>query len=274
MKIDNLKYSKSQPSESPLAGVDHVEPKHDTDSPISGLGATETEYAKGSPTLETRLIFVLSGGSVREQDYFRPFKTDANIRSVKIAFRSKDGQGLKPYELKGLCGDFLNNKKFVMEDNSSFHIEEGDSLFILQDVDEFGDEIKKILNAQVEDNGAKWIISNPCFEMWLFYHYHSDTSLLSDCVAMSEKDRSNWLKEYLPKIIPGGVKTTKAFYSTEVAMANSKLNYSEEAGFPSLFSTQMHFLAETILQTMGEEYSAVKKLREDRIAFYKNLGGG
>lgn len=89
---------------------------------------------------------------------------------------------------------------------------------------------------------------------------------------MSEHDRSNWLKEHLNTIIPGGVKSTQALYVVERAIENSKNNYSEHEGFPSVYSTQMHIVAESILHEMDEEFSQMKKRREEKIEYYKNLG--
>ena len=94
-------------------------------------------------------------------------RSDSNIRSIKIAFRSKEGQGLKPYELKGLAEEFLNSKRFITEDNNSFKIEEGDILYLLQDVDEFADEIKGYLSNIDTQLPLQWIVSNPSFEIWL-----------------------------------------------------------------------------------------------------------
>ena len=254
MKINNLKYTKDEPSENILESSTDAVSYSGEASPISGLGAEGSHYSKGSPVLDTRIIFILSGGSKREKDYFRPIHNNPAIRTIKIAFRSKKGQGLKPYE-----------------DRKSFHIEDDDELYLIQDVDEFGDEIKRYIIEQNSNSRIRWIISNPAFEIWLFYHYFDSPEMLGDCITMSERDRSNWLKEHLNKLIAGGVKTTAAFYSSEIAINNSKNRYAEEDGMPALFSTQMHIVAEIALKIMGEEFSIIKQHRESEIAFYKSL---
>lgn len=271
MKINNLKYTKDEPSENILESSTDAVSYSGEASPISGLGAEGSHYSKGSPVLDTRIIFILSGGSKREKDYFRPIHNNPAIRTIKIAFRSKKGQGLKPYELKSLAEEFINNKRFVTEDRKSFHIEDNDELYLIQDVDEFGDEIKRYIIEQNSNIRIRWIISNPAFEIWLFYHYFDSPEMLGDCITMSERDRSNWLKEHLNKLIAGGVKTTAAFYSSEIAINNSKNRYAEEDGMPALFSTQMHIVAEIALKIMGEEFSIIKQHRESEIAFYKSL---
>ncbi len=161
----------------------------------------------------------------------------------------------------------------MTEDNTSFHIEEDDIIFLLQDVDEFAVELKGYLADIEQQLSYQWIISNPSFETWLFYHYYDEPSPLRDGLAMSERDRSNWLKEYLNTIIPGGVKSTQALFAVERAIKNSKNNYAESENLPSVYSTQMHIVAEAILTEMDDEFYQMKKRREERICHYKKLFG-
>lgn len=270
MKIENLNYSKGDASKKiiEVSPIDESESKVlDT---ITGLEPPPVDYAKGTPYLSTRIMFILSGGSKRERDYFRPLKTDGHVRSIKIAFRSKDGQGLKPYELKTIAEEFIERKQFVTEDNKTYRIEKDDIIYLLQDVDEFSDELKMHLADVNSQTQYKWIISNPSFEIWLYYHYADTTAPLSKGINMSVRDRSNWLKEHLNTIVAGGEKTTKALYIVESAIANSRKNYGEDNSLPNLFSTQMHVVGESILSIMEKEFSDMKKRQAERIAFYKN----
>lgn len=271
MRIEGLRYSKGESSKI----VSEDSSNHDKDSErsvdISGLGAEPTDYTKGAPYLSTRIIFILSGGTKREKDYFRPLKTDGQIHSVKVAFRSKEGQGLKPYELRELAEDFAKNQCFVTEDNSSFHIEDDDIIYLLQDVDEFSEELFGYLNNKDDNASYRWVISNPSFEIWLYYHYYDNPSSLHEGIAMSERDRSNWIKEYLNTLIPGGIKSTQALYIVERAIENSKNNYAERDNFPLLYSTQMHIVAESIINVMNEEFHQMKMRREQKIEYYRNL---
>ena len=73
--------------------------------------------------------------------------------------------------------------------------------------------------------------------MWLYYHYY-DKPLpkLKEATEKTTAGRSRWLKGYLPSIIKGGVRTTKAIAQMRTAIENSKSNYKEEEGFQSVFS--------------------------------------
>lgn len=273
MRIDNLSYKKGEDSKDiPEDSPAFVSDPYPCSIHIPGSEAVYSDYTKGAPYISTRIVFILSGGSRREKDYFKPLKSDDNIRSIKIAFRSKDGQGLKPYELKSIAEEFLKIKRFTTEEDKSYRIEDGDVIYLLQDVDEFAEEIKGYLpDDDSESPSFKWIISNPSFEIWLFYHYFDSPEKLHNGLTMSEHDRSNWLKEELHKQVPGGVKTTKALYDAEKAIINSRKNYMERDNFPELYSTQMHIVAESILSIMGKEFPEMKNRQDQRIAYYKNL---
>lgn len=270
MRIENLKYEKGEPSVEIIEVSPIVESESTHSDNISRFNSVPADYSKGEPFRSTKIMFILSGGSKREKDYFKPLKMDDLVRSIKIAFRSKDGQGLKPYELKSLAEDFIERKQFVTEDNQSFRIEEEDIIYLLQDVDEFSDELKLYLAKNEQQTKYKWIISNPSFEIWLYYHYSDSTEPLSKGINMTARDRSNWLKEQLNTIVVGGVKTTKALYTVESAIANSRKNYSEENSFPNLYSTQMHIIGESILSIMETEFPDMKNRQAEKIAFYKN----
>lgn len=271
MRIDKLNYTKGELSKNVFESSSESVPETQDSGDVSGLDAVSSDYSKGAPYISTSMMFILSGGSKREKDYFKPLRTDGNIRSIRIAFRSKDGQGLKPYELKKLAEDFLNSKRFVTEDDNSYSMEEGDILYLLQDVDEFADEIKGYLPDTNARLPYQWIVSNPSFEIWLFYHYHDNPDVLKDGISMSEHERSKWLKEYLHEIVPGGVKTIRALYNADAAIINSRKNYMESNGFPALYSTQMHYVVESVLSIMGNEFTEMKARQAERTEYYVKL---
>lgn len=95
MRIEGFSYSKGESSRVVSEDLFNQDKESLKTVDVPGIGAKSTDYTKGAPYKSTRIIFILSGGSKREKDYFRPLKTDEQIHSVKVAFRSKEGQGLK-----------------------------------------------------------------------------------------------------------------------------------------------------------------------------------
>ena len=189
-------------------------------------------------------------------------KDDHRLKRIKVAFASKKGQGLNPTQLLEVANKSVDSKIFVTEEASyRFEKKNGDIIYLLQDIDQFEPEIRRLTKKEQPDC-LRWIYSNPAFEMWLYYHYFDNPlPQLKDAIEKTLEERSQWLKSYLPRIIDGGVKTTKAIAQIRIAVGNSKANYREENNLPVLFSTMMHMLAEDMLDTMGNEYDEMLERR-------------
>lgn len=224
-------------------------------------------YAKEQPTIETKIIFVISGGAKREKDYFKLLVRDGQIKRLKIAFVSKTGQGLLPKQMNTLAQDFLEKKRFQTE-TASYSINADDRLFLLQDMDEFEADIRGIfVDGQTEQ--TTWIISNPSFEIWLFYHkFDSTEGLLDEGRNKPVSERSQWLKHRLNELVPGGINPVNAFADIRTAIANSRKNYAEEGGMPQLYATQMYILAESVLNVLDNEFDEMLKRRENRTKMF------
>ena len=222
-----------------------------------------SDYSKGEATIETKIVFIISGGDKREKDYFKMLMKDRHIRRLKIAFISKKGQGLVPSQMFELAKEYLSNKRFVTE-TDSFSIDADDTLYLVQDVDEFETDIRKMFEKGNEIQQATWIVSNPSIEVWLFYHkFNTPKGYLDEGLNKPLKERSQWLKHKLDELVPGGVNPINAFADIRIAIANSKANYKECNGLPDVYSTQMHILAEDILNTLGNEFDEMLQRRKE-----------
>ena len=94
--------------------------------------------------------------------------------------------------------------------------------------------------------------SNPCFEVWLYFHAKSqlpDIDRIDQC--------SSW-KPYLPKVIKGGFNHDYHPVSIETATRNSKASYQETGYFPDVGSTQLWQLAEELLPLIKIELEKLK----------------
>ncbi len=265
MKLDSLKYGKDKGSRKERAVEKVVETKttsfiiQPTHLPSVSLSS---DYTKPEGEIDVRILFILSGGENRERNYFKMLKDDQHLKRIKVAFASQKGQGLNPTQLLDKAKNSVGSKRFVTEE-AIYRYEEknGDIIYLLQDIDEFEQEIRR-LAAEKQPGCLRWIYSNPAFEMWFYYHYFNvPLPNLKDAIEKTTAERSKWLKEYLPRIIDGGIQTTKAIKQIRTAIDNSKSNYKEERGLPGLFSTQMHILAEDILVTMGDEFDMMLERR-------------
>lgn len=265
MDLSKLKYSKSEAGKDlPMKPSTSQSTDKGEELPLSDSLALSVGYAKEQPTVETQIIFVISGGAKREKDYFKQIIKDRKIKRLKIVFTSKDGQGLVPQQMNELAKDFVQQKRFRTE-TDSYSIDADDTLFMLQDMDEFEAEIKSIFHGE-RIAQTEWIVSNPSFEIWLFYHkFDSPKGILDEGVNKPLSERSQWLKRKLDDIVPGGINPVAIFTNIRTAIENSEKNYAEIDGLPMLYSTQMHVLAERILAVMGDEFDNMLKRREERL---------
>ena len=57
-----------------------------------------------------------------------------------------------------------------------------DKVFLLSDVDEFYDQLEKIFKGNQTDVQCRWVVSNPCFEIWLYYCYLDSPEKVLGCL--------------------------------------------------------------------------------------------
>lgn len=247
MDINALKYKKSAgtlpvrdtENKSKKASVSVV---HKESASISEIH--NSAYRKDDASVSASIVFVLSGGEEREKNYFKPI---TKIKSIIVAFKSKEYQGLNPYQLNTIVEETLKTHRFETE-TQSYHFQKDDKLFVLQDLDEYEQDLYDILPAQKSPQ-VQWLISNPCFEIWLYYHYKDDApqSMLVEMESITTDQRSKWLKAKLNDIIKGGADPTKALEHLPEAIERSRKYYIEKDSIPLLYATQMDKLGEHII---------------------------
>ena len=237
---------------------------------ISSLAPRQLKgYEKTDGVMSYSIICVISGGEKRERDFLKTLIRQKDLHSLRVAFISKEGQGLQPYQMQEQWEEIQNTKTIAI-DERNFQLDEMDKVFLLSDVDEFYEQLVRILESHgVEDQG-EWIISNPCFEIWLYYCF-CDKPLedLASIIPLSPKQRSQELKHLGHNIVTGGLNGIKAFEYMQAGIAHSIRNYAEDSNaIPVLFATQMHKMAQFLIDTMnrnrGEYDEFVKRKQQQR----------
>lgn len=224
-------------------------------------------YQKEEGTIPATILFVLSGGVKREKDYLKPLD---KIRRVVVAFASKRGQGLLPRQLIETADNFVQKGVFVTP-KCDYTIEEGDVIYLLQDVDQFETDIRTIWKEKHTQN-VRWIISNPCFEIWLYYHYSEEPpyKILYEIEDKGLCERSQALKHILHNKIKGGISPDKAMEFLQLAIERSRKYYVENEGIPVLYATQMDRLGEDIIKAdVSNELEVYWKTEKENREYWK-----
>ncbi len=118
----------------------------------------------------------------------------------------------------------------------------------------------KILETQencLKENNWNIVLSNPCFEVWLYYHF-LDTKLTSEMLEekgiRSPIEKCSAWKQYVSKMNSGGGFNSKRDVSLiNQAIINTEKNYQENDNFPEVASTQVYILAKNISQLIQEK---------------------
>jgi len=271
MDIDGLKYSKSEGTREPK--IETAKERKFVEEFLDSIDETvSSDYQKGIPEVDVSRIFTVSGGTVRERNYFEQYK---DAKRLSIIFVSEEGKGLMPEEMVNITKESISNGYFVDFYGNKRDILGGDDIYLIQDVDHFGLELKQFYLQDKIQNDYRWIISNPCFEIWLYYHFDNNTTLLEESRTLLPKERSSWLKAKIPHLINGGINPKKTIDKISLAINNAKGHIVFEDGFPALFTTEMYIVAERIISIMKDElaillYRRAEYARRQRELFINN----
>lgn len=259
------------------SGIQELEPLHHVDSDGTDYvigdeimaSDVPSMYSKSDGTLPYELVFVISGGAKRERDFLKVLIKGTGPSSLRVIFLSKEGQGLHPDQMQERWKD-IRTSGIVDTDMQKFQLDVMDKVFLLTDVDEFYDKLVDIFREKAEDDNGEWVISNPCFEIWLYYCYlnnpEEDLAVLKE---LSLAKRSQTMKSLGDALIPGGLNSIRAFEQMYDGIKNSSSRYAlDENSIPLLFATQMHLMARYLVDTLnsnaGEYDDYVRNKREFR----------
>lgn len=206
-------------------------------------------YERKEPSRDSRKIYIYCEGNRREFDYFNFFcGLSSNVNIIPIP--SKDGK-TDPNKLKeSAIADFgIGGKANAVY---QLDIKQKDNVWFVIDTDEWGNKISELRDFCLSQNhieGADaWFVtqSNPCFEIWLYYHFFSEKPS-ADVI-----DKYSSLKKFVDEMVPGGFDSRKHPSRIETAIRNAEVVYEEENDAPAMFCTEVFKLGKEILPFVKE----------------------
>jgi len=214
-------------------------------------------YEKKEPYLDPfSFIVVISGGESTEKKYFKIVSNKTEFPLLKVEFNA-DPKRLKP---KGLLEIALERKEYYQ---TSSEPTMPDDIYIVSDVDDFLSELIEI-KEKCQSNNLSLIVSNSCFEIWLFYAYYSEIPKME--VPLKTDKISRTFRRWMPS----DVNPVKAIFNIEKNIENAKKHYKEdENGLPILYTTNMYLLAERIFPYIKENLQNMIHENNMRISSYR-----
>jgi hypothetical protein len=235
-------YTKSQPEKS----VSEPKPQNKAVQIATTVAIKDAgrNYKKEEGIKSPKSFFVIvSGGEKTERLYFKIISNQDNFGRIKIEFVA-DPHQLNPTGL-------LETAKYKKEHYETSRQDIPDQIFIVSDVDEFMNELLDI-KPPCDDSGISLIISNCCFEVWLYYAYYEKIQgfTVPENISQISKEFRRWM--------PTNVNPTRAIFNISQNILNAKSHYEQDSnGIPKLFSTNMFVLAELLLPLIDTE---IKKM--------------
>ena len=201
-------------------------------------------YERREPSRDSRKIYIYCEGNKREYDYFRFFRGLSSNVNI-IAIPSKDGKTDPKKLMEAASIDFFGSD----ERNAAYalDVKQKDMVWFAIDTDDWGGKIGelrdfcKLRNKDIDCKVWNVAQSNPCFEIWLYYHFFDKEP------SKESLEKYASLKNFVDAMIPGGFDSRKHPALLALAISNASANYHEQDGIPNLFSTEVFKLGQEIL---------------------------
>lgn len=201
-------------------------------------------YHKVELGKDAKKVFIFCEGD-REYyyfNYFVGFSSNIDIIPVPNENGQSDPEKLYQNACVKLLGSITEKPKY------DFKKEMGDEVWFVIDTDRWNEhgKIEKLKAKCASDADWRVAQSNPCFEIWLYFHFHPQKPI------SNEIEECTSFKEFVGKKIPGGFDSTKYPIYFQKAIKHSKGNFVKENDQPKFLSTEVFYVAESILPFIKE----------------------
>lgn len=220
------------------------------------------DYDKKEPSKDSSKIYIVCEGKGTEPAYFGFFEgLSSNLELIIIP----PEDGTDPLKLMELA------QRILIGETRKYTIDylQGDKIWFAIDTDSWEREDKivplrdfcKEMNGQIVDKFSEvkpynaWNVaqSNPCFEVWLYYHHYTTIP------EQDEVEKYNSVKAFVNGQITGGFDYQRDQVRLQDAIENSVKNFrKQDNGNPDWFSTEQYQLGNDIMRFVKME---VHKLR-------------
>ncbi|MFM2224518.1 MAG: hypothetical protein RJA07_720 [Bacteroidota bacterium] len=206
-------------------------------------------YHKEEVNKDVKKIYIFCEGN-REVNYFNFFKGfSSNIDIITIPTENNESAPSKLYQA---ASTKFGNNIFAFSD------EFGDEVWFVIDTDRWNKNGQIDFLREACQKNKNWQVSqsNPSFELWLYFHFHAEKPSQEDI------EQAESFKAFVhSKIIGGGGFNSDIHRQLfQKAIVHSENNFEAENNQPKYLSTEVHFVAKSMLPFLKPTFDKLLKL--------------
>ncbi|MBN9293653.1 MAG: RloB domain-containing protein [Flavobacteriia bacterium] len=193
-----------------------------------------------------RLFAIACEGGKREPDYFKLFEHfSTRVKVDVIEKKVLDEELFHKHETK-------SSPKWVLDRAIHYVEQEGlideDELWFVMDIDKWEiSQLHEIIQYCNEKENWNVVLSNPCFEVWLYLHK-------KDNFDSTESKKCDEFKFEISEFDKGGYNPLNFIYEIRTAYENAKkLDSDSNNQMPKLLETKVYLLTESIFKFVSEK---------------------
>lgn len=210
---------------------------------------TNRLFERTAPNRDAKSIYIFCEGVKRELQYFEYFQemdSRINIEIYKL-YPEEDNSPLGLLNIAEKCIIKSEENK-----NPKYEFIEGDEVWIVLDIDRDKynsrvPQIKQIVQKCSQRYNWNLAQSNPCFEVWLYYHKYSEKPYFADI------DKCKKWKQFVNSSIKGGFDSKRHPIYIEQASKNGESNFNLHNGKLDIGSTNVYNLANSIIPLIKQK---------------------
>ena len=199
-------------------------------------------YQKVQPSRDARKIYIFCEGEKKEISYFKYFQgLSSNIEIIPIPSVNGHSDPIKLME---------NASRIFLGEipELSLGVQQDDEVWFVIDTDRWNENNKiEIIQQFCSTHNNKEALvyyvaqSNPCFEIWLYYHFFD---VLPEEAEIAQAES---FKHFVAKKISGGFDNRTMPVEIQTAIVNAESNFVIENNQPRYLSTEVFKLGKVLL---------------------------
>lgn len=199
------------------------------------MGRKNRAYKKGEPFRDCRKFIIIAEGE-REDNYFMQFNSLSSRVEIIIIDRDGGKSSVK-YFLERV--NVYSKKHDLLQDDFVWFVLDVDR-WPRSDINNLGMACQNVAN-------WKMAISNPCFEVWLYYHFKEEIPI--------KLSKPKEFKTAISKLNHGGYNPIVFAKEIRVAQKNAKKKDTHKGqNYPDIHQTKVYKLAQELLVLLGNDW--------------------